>query len=160
MAKGLRSKVKRANRTAMRKTRVEPAIAKRTETLNRIIQRSVVEKKDASGLASLIAKPFQQGFKSGFKKPEYNLGADEDLRNSTPSVVPEPIAGGTRNHAVGAFVANYDYEAAEKEKLTRRGGRRASTNKELVWFSAPAAEKIGVAAAPPKRRQAKGKAKK
>lgn len=45
MAKGLRSKAKKANRSEMRKKRIEPELAKRQKTLARLTQRAVIEKK-------------------------------------------------------------------------------------------------------------------
>lgn len=138
MAKGLRSKVKRANRTIIRKEKVEPFLAKRCATLARVVQRQVVEKRDATGLMSLM-KPFHQGFKSGFKKPEYDLGVDEDIRTLVPEVSKVPIAGNTKKHADGSYVANYvvDNEVDESMGQKKRGGRRPNTTKEHVWFTAP-----------------------
>jgi hypothetical protein len=128
MAKGIRSKCKRADRTFARKTRVEPALARRTTTLARVVQRSVVEKKDASGLMALVSKPWQQGFKSGFKKPVYDMGDDANVEAEAPDVVPQPIAGGTRHYEAGAFTT-------KAPAITKKpSGRRASTRTDLVWF--------------------------
>ena len=63
MAKGIRSKVKRANRTEQRRVKVDPMIAKRTKELAEKLEKDINMKSGSRLMA--LARSFNQGKKAG-----------------------------------------------------------------------------------------------
>ena len=63
MAKGIRSKVKRANRTEQRRIKVDPMIAKRTKELAEKLEKDINMKSGSRLMA--LARSFNQGKKAG-----------------------------------------------------------------------------------------------
>ena len=63
----------------------------------------------------LVKPPFQQGFKSGFKKPVFDMGEDADIDTEPLGVDVGRSVGHTHQHGQGSFGGTYFDNDAAKE---------------------------------------------
>lgn len=110
MAKGIRSKAKRQNRSFLRATLSEPIAKKRQEEINNSLQKSLDEQNGST----------IQGLKSLF--PGSSLGLKP--------VTTQPVAMETEEAVVPKKTKKND----DKPKVVKGSRARVNPNKPLTWF--------------------------
>lgn len=132
MAKGLRSKAKRANRTYLRKTLFSPNIEKRQKELyNKIM--SDLKEKSGNNIVALRNRFSNKSAENGNLKnldddivennDECELVDDKDFPESIPPHSPDVVS------------PSVDVATKNIESGSRKGSKpRNNPNKALVWF--------------------------
>jgi Protein of unknown function (DUF2423) len=119
MAKGMRSKCKRANRAQIRKTLTAPLIKKRAETISRKIKEGL-ENKDGVNTINALKGAFQLAGSSAATADE-NMLVEADEEEEEEEEVEEE------------FKSNRTL--AKEEFMKKRGSKaRVNPGKQLVWF--------------------------
>ena len=111
MAKGIRSKAKRQNRSLIRATLSEPIAKKRQEEINASLKKSLNEQNGST----------IKGLKSLF--PGGSLG-------QKPAITAEPVAMETE----GAETKVSTKKDNNKPKVVKGSRPRSNPNKPLTWF--------------------------
>ena len=124
MAKGMRSKCKRANRSLLRKNLTLPIIAKRVEKVSNLIANDLMGKESKSSMLAL-KKAFQTDKNVNTTNDE---GEEEDEVDIT----------GDYEHEANNIVDQSESKAAKRIKslCVKRTGSKPRNNpgKQLVWF--------------------------
>ena len=124
MAKGIRSKNKRKNRSELRKVLSQPIMQKRLELQNEAIKRDLKEKmggKTILGLKSkLIGKSTDASQKASVATAEDEDDADDDDDDDNNAMAED----------------QHQPKESISEKLKKKKGSKAKSNpaKELTWF--------------------------
>jgi CO dehydrogenase/acetyl-CoA synthase beta subunit len=120
MAKGMRSKCKRANRAQIRKTLTAPLIKKRAEAISKKIKEGL-ENKDGVNTINALKGAFQLAGSSAAPTDENMLvEADEEEEEEEEEAEEE-------------FKSNRTL--AKEEFIKKRGSKaRVNPGKQLVWF--------------------------
>ena len=118
MAKGLRSKCKRANRAQLRKTLSDPIIKKRAELISKSIKEGLEKKEGVSTINAL--KSAFQAVNSSATSTEEDMTIEEEDEEEEEEEGEEFKSKRT---------------LAKEEFIKKRGSKaRINPGKELVWF--------------------------
>lgn len=123
MAKGLRSKCKRANRAQIRKTLTNPIIKKRAEAISQSIKDGLVNKEGVSSIDAL---------KSAFQASSSSLPNISETEDSM-AVDMEDEEEEEEEETGEEFKSS---RTLAKEAFMKKKGSKAKVNpgKQLVWF--------------------------
>ena len=122
MAKGLRSKCKRANRAQIRKTLTNPIIKKRAEAISQSIKDGLVNKEGVSSIDAL---------KSAFQASSSSL---PNISEAEESMAVEMEEEEEEEEETGEEFKSSRTLAKEAFKKKRGSKARVNPGKELVWF--------------------------
>ena len=122
MAKGLRSKCKRANRAQLRKTLSDPIIKKRAELISKSIKEGL-EKKEGVTTINALKSAFQTANGSAASTEEDMTVEEEDEEEEEEEEEDEGEEFKSKR------------TLAKEEFIKKRGSKaRINPGKELVWF--------------------------
>lgn len=125
MAKGLRSKCKRANRSMIRKTLTEPIMRKRQAEMSEALQKEIAEKRGDSirTLSSLLP---------GSKKEESNDQNDMDEDEEELEVTDNNTTGSGNVPKSGSKQKGFTF--LRRNPKAKGSKPRNNPGKEMVWF--------------------------
>ena len=126
MAKGLRSKCKRANRAHFRKTLTNPIIKKRAELISQAIKEGLEDKEGVSTINALRST-FQIASSGAAAAAENKMVVDEEEGEEEEEEEEEVVEVGE------TFKSS---KTLSKEAFLKKRGSKPRINpgKELVWF--------------------------
>jgi ribosomal protein L12E/L44/L45/RPP1/RPP2 len=120
MAKGLRSKGKRANRAQLRKTLVDPIIKKRVETLHKALKERLKESREGISNFDSLKSAFQAA-SSGGDSVAGDMAIEEEEEEQEEEEEGEEFKS--------------KRTIAKEEFIKKRGSKaRINPGKQLVWF--------------------------
>jgi ribosomal protein L12E/L44/L45/RPP1/RPP2 len=122
MAKGLRSKCKRANRAQLRKTLSDPIIKKRVETLHKALEDKLKESRDGISNFDSLKSAFQAA-SSGGDSAAGDMAIEEEDEDEEEDEEEEGEEFKSKR-------------TIAKEDFIKKKGSKARINpgKQLVWF--------------------------
>eukprot|EP01039_Chlorochromonas_danica_P003756 gene3754-4105_t len=142
MAKGLRSKSKRKNRSLLRATVMDPVFHKQQKALSDSLVKSVQEKSTNSSLLAL-KKVLPQSASgavvasSSQKKEKKSSKVEEDVMEENSSDDDEEEEGGGKKKTNGGkktYSSVTGLKESVRGKAFKSSRRQTKISKELVWF--------------------------